>query len=99
MTKKKEFSDQALDILPILSFHRQIFFKVDAISKMCSYWDYVTAQCLMRLEERGWVKFAKRISNPKQVQGLDDTLYVGLKERLDRIQKIKNDKTLDSNPY
>ena len=90
MNKKDEFSINALAVLPILSFNRQLFYSVENIAKTCVYWELLTAQTLYRLEERGWLTFGKRISNPKQMMGLDQTLYVALKERVDNLQRIKN---------
>jgi len=90
MKRKDEFSIQALAVLPILSFNRQLFYSVESIAKTCVYWELLTAQTLYRLEERGWLTFGRRISNPTQPSGVDTALYVALKERVDNLQRIKN---------
>tara|TARA_Y100000310_G_scaffold343304_1_gene450290 strand:- start:2926 stop:3270 length:345 start_codon:yes stop_codon:yes gene_type:complete len=90
MKKTSEFTEEAQEILPILSAHEQLFFRVEGISRMTPLWDLDIAKALLRLENRGWVIFGKRISHPKELKGLEDDLYVALKERIDRMQSVKD---------
>ena len=81
-----EFGKHERDMLGVLTINTQVFFSVDSVCEMTPLWHLTSARILGKLERAGWVVFAHRAVLNKSQE--DKRVFVGLRERVARRQKV-----------